>query len=140
MALRTAGMTCAGPRWIASSCSLTSTRRHLQVLHRLICERATGKCLMDTLDDQFHRLVEVLDTLGHVDEHVGRLDVLDVLGLILVHAGLHQHITALEHRLVHGDFAALDQVDNLIGHGLEVEVEPVVAVRGLALRLPLFCW
>ena len=49
---------------------------------------------MDTFDDQFHRLVQVLDTLGHIDEHVGALDVLDILCLVLFHARLDEDITA----------------------------------------------
>ncbi len=105
---------------------------HLEVLDRFISKRAARERFMDAFDDQFHRLVKVLDTFGHVDKHVGALDILDVLCLVLFHARFHQHITAFEHRLVHRDLTALDQVDNCIGQNLKVKIEPVMPVRGLA--------
>jgi len=59
-------------------------------------ERAVVECVLEALDEELHRLVEVLDTLRLVDEDVGPVDVLDVLGSVLVHAGVLERFTALE--------------------------------------------
>jgi hypothetical protein len=43
---------------------------------------------MNTFNDKFHRLIEVLNTLGHVEEEIGPIDILDILGFFLVKTAL----------------------------------------------------
>ncbi len=105
----------------------------LQVLDLLIGERATAERFAPSFQDQLHGLVEVLDTLCHVDEHVGALDRPDVLGLLFVHPCGDQDVTPLKRLLVHRDLAIMDQLHDRRVHRFELDVEPVVAVR----RLPL---
>ena len=45
---------------------------------------------MDTLDDQFHCFIQVLDTLGLIDEHVGALNILDIFRFVFVHSCLDE--------------------------------------------------
>ncbi len=100
----------------------------LQVLDQLVGERAAAERFTPAIEDQFHRLVQVLDTLRHIDEHVGALDRLDVFSLILIHTGGNEGIAPLHRLLVHRDLALLDQLHDLRVHRFEFNVEPVVAV------------
>jgi hypothetical protein len=98
-------------------------------LDRLVGERPVVERLVETLDDEFHRLVEVLDPLRVVDEDVGAVDVLDLLGGVFVHPGLLQRLAAFQLGHVHRDLAALDRLDDVVGERLDGDVELVVAVR-----------
>ncbi len=104
---------------------------HLEVLDQFVGERTAAQRFAPAVEDQFHRLVEVLDTLRHVEEHIGALDRPDVLGLVLIHTGFDEDITPFHCLLGHRDLAFLDQLYDRRVHRLKFDVEPVVAVRGL---------
>ena len=56
---RTAGMVCAGPRWMASSCNLASTKR-TYMPGRVRLQWAFYADFIERLDDEFASFVEVL--------------------------------------------------------------------------------
>ena len=59
-AARTAGITWAGPRWMASS-GVHVDELHLEVHDRFISEGTAPDRLVEALEDQLHGLVRVLD-------------------------------------------------------------------------------
>src|SRR5438552_9429397 len=107
-------------------------------LHRhalLPGERPFGHRLDVRFLDQLHRLVQVLNPLRRVDQHVRVLHPHDVLCLVPVHPELlellGQHLRILD-PLSRSDLAAPDRLDDLLLERLDLHVEPVVLVRRLA--------
>src|SRR5438445_9961992 len=96
--------------------------------HRLLDER---------LLDQLHRLVEVLDPLRRVDQHVRVLDPHDVLRLVLRHPELlellREDLRVLD-PLPRRDLSGADRIDDRLLEGLHLEIEAMVFVRGLPLE------
>ena len=60
----------------------------LQSCDLLCCERSSHHSLFEGLLDEFHRLVEVLDTFGAVEEDVVVLETDDSLCLFSIHSQL----------------------------------------------------
>src|SRR3989475_7193887 len=85
--------------------------------------------------DQLHRLVQVLNPLRRVDQHVRVLHPHDVLCLVPVHPELfellREHLRILD-PLSRRDLATPDRLDDLLLERLDLHVEPVVLVRGLS--------
>jgi len=98
------------------------------VLNRLVSKRTAIKGFVNTFDDKFHCFVQVLNTLGHVKEEIGSIDILDVFCLFLVKTGLDHHITAFKRLLVHGYLMVLDHLNNMLRERMKCKVEPVVTV------------
>src|SRR5438309_3822453 len=82
--------------------------------------------------DQLHRLVQVLDALRPVDQHIRVLDPDDVLRLVPVHAEflelLREDLRVLD-PLPGRDLARADRLDHLLFERLDLHVEAVVLVR-----------
>src|SRR5947209_473121 len=113
-------------------------RVHEEDLHRhalLPGERPFRHRLDVRFLDQLHRLVEVLNPLRRVDQHVRVLHPHDVLRLVPVHPELlellGEHLRILD-PLSRRDLAAPDCLDDLLLERLDLHVEPVVLVRRLA--------
>ena len=94
---------------------------------------------MDTIDNKFHGFVEVLNTLGTVDEHVRSVDILDRLCFFLVHTECNECVTACDVVHVHGNFVCLDCIEDVLRHRLNREEESVVSVRGLSFNSTVEC-
>src|SRR5438132_4606375 len=90
-----------------------------------------------SLLDQLHRLVQVLDALRPVDQHIRVLDPDDVLRLVPVHAEflelLREDLRVLD-PLPGRDLARADRLDHLLFERLDLHVESIVLVRGLPLE------
>src|SRR5438309_2850396 len=103
--------------------------------HPLLGGEGTAVHRLDVcLLDQLHRLVQVLDALRRIDQHVRVVDPDDVLRLVAVHAEFLQlfreDLRVLD-PLAGRDLARADRLDDFVLEGLDLHVEPVVLVRRL---------
>src|SRR6266511_254498 len=112
---------------------------HLQRHALLRGERAAVHRLREGLLDQLHRLVEILDPFGRIEQHVRVLDPDDVLRVVPVHPELlellREDLRILD-ALAGRDLAGADCGDDLRLERLDLHVEAVVLVRRLAFERP----
>src|SRR6266540_776958 len=112
---------------------------HLQRHAFLRRERAAVHRLREGLLDQFHRLVEILDPFRRIEQHVRVLDPHDVLRVVPVHPELlellREDLRILD-ALAGRDLAGADRGDDLLLERLDLHIEAVVLVRGLAFERP----
>ncbi len=106
----------------------------LYALDRLSAYGTVLRRLDEALQHQLHRLSQVLNALGHVDEDVGLEDAGYVPRLLLVHPLADQDVSPLQLFHLHGDLAGLDGIHHLELEGLDLDVEAVVVVGGLTLN------
>ena len=104
----------------------------------LLCEWALLADLVEPLDDELPGLVEVLDTLGVVDEDVGAADGVYLPHQVLIEAVCCELVADLLGVLVPDgavtELALPHGLDDLGWQWLGLDVEPVVAVGGLPLE------
>src|SRR5256886_59272 len=103
--------------------------------HSLLRGEGTAVHRLDVcLLDQLHRLVQVLDALRRIDQHVRVVDPDDVFRLVAVHAEFLQlfreDLRVLD-PLAGRDLARADRLDDFVLERLDLHVEPVVLVRRL---------
>ena len=68
---------------------------NVHALDGFVCNGALHADFIERLDDEFASFVEVLDTLGVVDEHVGSVDGVDFPHGIFVHAVFAEFVANL---------------------------------------------
>merc|ERR1712002_63785 len=101
--------------------------------HVLVTQHTFFRGPLEAGDDRVLDLVEILDSLGGVDENIGSgsfgTEAPDLTGFVHVVFVFVAEVTAtnLEVLLV-GDIAFVDILGETVGHGLSSEVKPVVLV------------
>ena len=107
-------------------------------LNGLVSDGAFDTDFVEGLNDQFTSFVEVLDTLGVVDEDVCTVDGVNFSHGVFVHAvftelGSNRFRIAVSDGTV-AEFTRPQRTDNVDGQSLNFEKETVVPVGGLALK------
>ncbi len=102
------------------------------VCYRLPCEWTCTHNFLKPIKYEFHCLVQVLDTFGHVDVDVGIEDANNAFCFFFVHAEFNELLPALKFGHIHVDIPFLDSVDNLKIKRFYIDIESVMPVRGLS--------
>ena len=101
--------------------------------HGLFRNGALLADFVEGLDDELTGLVEALNTLGVVDQHVGSVDGVDLAHQVLVHAKFSELVArGLGVLVTHGavtEVTVTERFDDLCGKRLHLDEEAVVAVR-----------
>ena len=107
-------------------------------LDRFVCNWALDANFVEGFNYEFTGFVKVLNTLGVIDKNVGAVDGVNLPHDVLIHAEFAEFVSnffgiAVSDRAV-SKVACTQSRYNLFWQRLNLEEEPVVTVRGLALK------